>query len=84
MRSTPGTHDDVRVHFLGFGAYSLDLRVCFFVTEYERQLDVRHAVNLAIKERFDAAGLSFAYPTQTLFHVGDTQATTRDAGSLRT
>ncbi len=84
VRSTPGTHEDVRVHFLGFGVYSLDLRVCFFVTDYDRQLDVRHAVNLAIKERFDAAGLSFAYPTQTLFHVREADAATRDAGALRT
>lgn len=69
VRDTEGTHDDVRVHFLGFGAYSLDIRVCYFVTDYDQQLDVRDAVNLAIKDRFDREGLSFAYPSQTLFHV---------------
>lgn len=71
VRETEGTDPDVRVHFLRFGAYSLDLRLCYFVTDFDHQLAVRDRVNLAIKERFDAAGLSFAYPTQTLHHVRD-------------
>jgi small-conductance mechanosensitive channel len=30
-------------------------------------MDLQHAINLAIFERFAAEGIGFAYPTQTLY-----------------
>ena len=36
-------------------------------SEYSaRYWDVQHEVNLEIKRRFDAEGLEFAFPTQTI------------------
>lgn len=63
-------HADRKVHFLRYEAYSLALQVTYFVLDFDRLLDVQHEVNLAIKERFDAAGIGFAFPTQTM-HVPD-------------
>jgi MscS family membrane protein len=66
VRSVPGTHEEVRAHFLGYGPYSLDLALVYFVVDMDRQLQIRHEVNVGIKRAFDAAGLDFAFPTQTL------------------
>jgi MscS family membrane protein len=66
VRSQSGVDEDVLVHFLGFGAFSLDLRVTYYVTDLPRHLEIRHDINLAIKAKFDEAGWGFAFPTQTL------------------
>ncbi|MBE7559600.1 mechanosensitive ion channel family protein [bacterium] len=59
-----------RVHFFRFGAYSLDYEVVYFVESaaYNVYMDVQQRVNLELKQRFEALGLCFAFPTQTL-HV---------------
>ncbi len=58
-----------RIFFSGFGAYSLNIRaIIFFKTEsflLEEQL--LHELNSKILHQFNAAGLEFAYPTQTLY-----------------
>lgn len=68
VQSQQATHAEVKVHFISFGASSLDLQVVYFVIDFAHFLDVQHAINLEIKRRFDEAGLSFAFPTRTL-HV---------------
>lgn len=57
-----------RCHFLKFGAYSLDFEVVYYVlsADYNLYMDRQQAINLAIFGRFEAAGLQFAFPTQTL------------------
>ena len=66
VSAQPTVHEEVRVHFMSFGDFSLNLRVIYFITELATQLDTQHAINLEIKKRFDDAGLSFAFPTQTI------------------
>ncbi|MDD3213101.1 MAG: mechanosensitive ion channel family protein [Eubacteriales bacterium] len=63
-----------RTHFLAFSASSLDFEIVYFVlsSDYDRYMDVNQQVNLKIKEVFDARGIDFAYPTQTLFMDGTT------------
>lgn len=57
-----------RVHFVAYGAYSLDFEIVYFVlsSDYEVYLDRIQTVNLKIKSAFEAAHIDFAYPTQTL------------------
>ena len=57
-----------RAHFQGFGAYSLDLELVWYVEnrDYNRYMDLQQEVLFGIHRRFEAAGLSFAFPTQTL------------------
>lgn len=59
----------VRAGFVGFGPSSLDYETEFdvFSTDWEEVFATRHRVGLAILRRFNEAGLSFAYPTQTTF-----------------
>jgi len=58
-----------RGHFQSFGPSSLDFQFVFtmLVPDFAAKADTQHAINLAILRRFQAEGIEFAYPTQTLF-----------------
>ncbi len=65
------THADVRLdrtHFKAIGASSLDFEVVYYVLspDYTRYMDIQQAINLALIERLEDEGISFAFPTQTL------------------
>lgn len=57
-----------RAHFVSYGVSSLDFECVYFVltADYNRYMDIHQAVNLAIKEEFERAGIAFAFPAQTL------------------
>jgi small-conductance mechanosensitive channel len=58
-----------RAHFQGFGDFSLDVEVVYYVlsSDYNKYMDTQEKINLAIKEAFEREGIEFAYPTQTIF-----------------
>jgi small-conductance mechanosensitive channel len=58
-----------RAHFFRFGDFSLDFEIVFWVTspDYALYMDRQEEVFLGITQRFAAAKLDFAYPTQTVF-----------------
>jgi small-conductance mechanosensitive channel len=62
-----------RAHFQRFGASSLDFEVAYFVTTpaYGDYMDTQQAINFELLDRFEAEGIEFAYPTQTLFLTRD-------------
>ncbi len=59
----------IRAGFTTFGASSLDFQLVFDVNsdDVEEMFKARHAVGIAIIERFDREGIEFAYPTQTTY-----------------
>lgn len=59
-----------RAHFKGFGAFSLDFEIVYYVLDpdYNRYMDLQQAINLGIVDAFAAEHIEFAFPTQTL-HV---------------
>ncbi|MEM1417438.1 MAG: mechanosensitive ion channel domain-containing protein [Myxococcota bacterium] len=61
-----------RAHFQAFGAYSLDFEMVWHVEDrdYGSFMDKQQEVLLGIHRRFEAAGLAFAFPTQTLDFEG--------------
>jgi MscS family membrane protein len=63
----PLTHD-VWVYWKDYAASSLDIFVVYWCkgTDYKAFLQALEELNLEIKQRFDAAGLDFAFPTQTI------------------
>jgi MscS family membrane protein len=66
-----------RAHFQKYGPFSLVFEVVYYVTsaDYNVYMDIQQNVNLIIFERFSSEGISFAYPTQTLYLAqGDTEA----------
>jgi small-conductance mechanosensitive channel len=64
----PQTRCD-RVHFKEYGESSLIFEVVYFVLspDFNTMMDVRQTINLAIFRKFETEGISFAYPTQTLY-----------------
>ena len=50
-----------------FAESSLALTLAYDVVETSRFLDVQDEVNMQIKERFEKAGIEFAYPSRTLY-----------------
>lgn len=69
VESQPGTRFD-RSHFQKFGDFSLDFETVYYVgvPDFNTYMDIQQAINLRLYEEFEAAGIEFAYPTQTLFH----------------
>jgi MscS family membrane protein len=55
--------------FDSFGNFSLNLKFVYFIRKGQDIFSVMSAVNMEILKRFNAAGLSFAFPTQTIHAV---------------
>ncbi len=60
-----------RVHFAGFGDFSLNYEAVYFVlsADYNAYMDIQQAINLHIHEAFERRGIEFAYPTNKQFSV---------------
>lgn len=65
----------ILVHFLNFGASSLDIQIIYFAADPDgiKTMNLRHEINLELMRLVEARGLSFAFPTQTI-ELGDTFA----------
>ena len=61
-----------RAHFSKFGDFSLNFEVVYYVLspDYNLYMDIQQEVNLLLLEKFTAAGIEFAFPTQTLYVAG--------------
>jgi small-conductance mechanosensitive channel len=57
-----------RAHFFEFGDFALTFEVVYFVLspDFAVYMNAQQGINLGIHRRFEAAGISFAYPTQEL------------------
>lgn len=58
-----------RSHFQSYGDFALSFETVYYVLDpdYNLYMDCQQSINLRIHERFEAEGIEFAYPTQTLF-----------------
>jgi MscS family membrane protein len=75
LRDHEGQHPDYppRVFFQDFGASSLNLQAIYWYhpPDYWAFMAFGENVNRRILERFNGAGIEFAFPTQTLYLAGD-------------
>ena len=62
----PGVDEKVVLFFSGFGASSLNITFIYYITKNADIPSVQNEVNRAILHRFNAEGLEFAFPTQTV------------------
>lgn len=69
ITDTPKVRLD-RCHFVALAASSLDIEIVYYVesSDYELFMSTQQSVNLRVMRAVEAAGLSFAFPTQTV-HV---------------
>ena len=65
--------DSTLVHFLNFGASSLDIQIIYFAADPDgvKTMDLRHEINLELMRLVEARGLNFAFPTQTIEFAGE-------------
>jgi small-conductance mechanosensitive channel len=71
-----------RAHFFGFGNFSLDFEVVYFVLspDYNLYMDIQQEINLALANIFQAKEIQFAFPTQTIhIHSNKYHRTTANA-----
>jgi MscS family membrane protein len=52
--------------FDSFGDFSLNVKFIYYIKKGEDVFNLNSQINLEILERFNAAGLDFAFPTQTI------------------
>lgn len=74
LKNDPEVHPQtILVHFLNYGASSLDIQVLYFSADPDviKSMDLRHRINLAIMRLVEARGLGFAFPTQTIEFAGE-------------
>ena len=71
-----------RAHFSGYGEYSLDFEVVYFIntSDYAVYMNAQQEINLAIKTKFAEREIEFAYPTQIAYlnNVPSTMAIDRE------
>jgi small-conductance mechanosensitive channel len=71
-----------RSHFSQYGDFSLNFESVYYVLsrDYNQYMDIQQSIYLAIHEGFEAEGIEFAYPTQTLFleHPGGVKTASAD------
>jgi len=58
---------DPIIGFAGFGDFSMNILFIYYIRSGRDVVGVQSAVNLAVLERFNAEGLEFAFPTQTIY-----------------
>jgi small-conductance mechanosensitive channel len=83
LRAAVEAQDHVRfdrAHFASHGDFSLNFEVVYHVLspDFHLYMDIQQAINLTIHKRFEEQGISFAYPTQTVFLPRTEAAQTQD------
>ncbi|MBN1859795.1 mechanosensitive ion channel family protein [Candidatus Bipolaricaulota bacterium] len=65
-----------RCHFKTYGEFALLFEIVYYVLipDYSVYMDVQQAINLDIHAQFEAAGIVFAYPTQTIYLAGTSRS----------
>ncbi len=82
IRNHPKTQD-LNVYFNRFLDSALNVNVVYVcgTTDWKEYCRILQSLNVQIKRRFDAEGLSFAFPTQTTIHQFPPVAEPRPASS---
>ncbi|MBR0498862.1 MAG: mechanosensitive ion channel [Paludibacteraceae bacterium] len=65
--SVGGIEDKVKVYFTSFGDFSLNITCWYYIKKDSDLFETQSAVNLQVLDEFNAHGLDFAFPTQTLY-----------------
>jgi small-conductance mechanosensitive channel len=70
-----------RSHFSAYGDSSLRFETVYYVLDpdYNRHMDIQQAIFLGVLERFEREGIEFAYPTRTVIHKHEGEASTKEA-----
>lgn len=66
INKNESTEDAVTVGFTGFGSFSLDILVVYYIKSGEDIVTTQNNINLEILSNFNKEKIEFAFPTQTI------------------
>jgi MscS family membrane protein len=67
VESNPNVEDDVLISFNNWGNFAMGIQLIYYITSDENIFSAQSEINLAILKQFNAEGLEFAFPTQTIY-----------------
>ncbi len=70
-KANESVNDDYLVSFNAFGDFSLGILFIYYIKAGRDNLDTQTAINLEILKQFGANGLDMAFPTQTIYNIGE-------------
>lgn len=69
--SNNDVNDDFLVSFNAFGDFSLGIIFIYYIKKDSNILNTQTAINLEILKQFNANELEMAFPTQTIYNIGE-------------
>ena len=63
-----GATNDCYVWFDGFGDFSMNIKLIYYIEKEGSLFEVPNRINLSVLRQFNAESLEFAFPTQTVYH----------------
>lgn len=67
IKKNKKTDNDSLITFNEFGESALEIMIIYWIKDLNNILAAKHEINLAIKERFEKAGIEMAFPTRTIY-----------------
>jgi len=67
--ANPHTEEKTVISFNGFGDFAMNIMFIYYIKSGESIADTQTEINLEILSQFNANGLEFAFPTQTLYNI---------------
>jgi translation elongation factor EF-G len=70
----PNTEEKLILSFNGFGDFAMNIMFIYYIRKEADIANTQTEINMEILRQFNANGLEFAFPTQTIYSIGaDTQ-----------
>jgi len=61
------TDDSKTIFFSGFGDFAMNIKFIYYINKGSDIAGTQNAINMEVLKQFNAKGLEFAFPTQTLY-----------------
>ncbi len=68
-QANPHTEEKIITSFNGFGDFAMNIMFIYYIKKGEDLAMTQSEINLEILKQFNAAGLEFAFPTQTIYNI---------------
>lgn len=67
IKETEGVEEKNIIYFSGFGDFSMNIKLIYYITKGSDIAETQNKVNFSILKNFNENGLDFAFPTQTIY-----------------
>ncbi len=67
--ANPRTEENATIAFNAFGDFAMNIMFIYYIKKGEAIAGTQSEINMEILKQFNAEGLEFAFPTQTLYNI---------------